>query len=214
MFARTARGRHFFPLDKRLKLRKDHWSEGAAKVAAHQGLQAKSFDLAAEAYCEATGGHMSGDSLTRITEGFGKKLETQRVAEAEMVYKAEVPPEAEQVVKSQAPIAGKANLSTDGGMVLIRGEGWKEVKMSVVSEVVMSPVTPSPENPAPDPKVNLTNHSYQAGLWDADRLRFENLLPILQLGRPKWIMPAFEKKAIPSAAEQLKAGSTRLSIIA
>lgn len=170
MFARIVRGRHFFPLDKRLKLRQDHWSEGAAKVAARQGLQAKSFDLAAEAYCEATGGHMSGDSLARITEGVGKKWETQRVAEAEMVYEVEVPPVAEQVVKSQAPIEGQANLSTDGGMMLIRGEGWKEVKMSVVSAVSVSPVTPSSENPAPDPKVNLTNHSYQAGLWDADRM--------------------------------------------
>jgi hypothetical protein len=31
------------------------------------------------------------------------------------------------------PIRSQANLSTDGGMVLLREEGWKEVKMSVIS---------------------------------------------------------------------------------
>ena len=170
MFARTVSGRRFFPLDEKLNLRKDHWSEGAAKVAVRQGLQAKSFDLAAEAYCEATGGQMSGDSLARVTEGFGDRLETKRAGEEKMVYETEVPPLAEQVVKIQAPISGQANLSTDGGMVLIRGEGWKEVKMSVVSEVSVTPVAPTPEEPVPDPKVNLKNHSYQVGLWDADQM--------------------------------------------
>jgi hypothetical protein len=33
----------FFPLDEKLKLRGDHWSEGAARVATRQGLQAQSF---------------------------------------------------------------------------------------------------------------------------------------------------------------------------
>jgi hypothetical protein len=139
-------------------------------VAARQGLQARSFDLAAEAYCEATGGQMSGDSLARVTEGFGKNLEAKREAEAKRVYEAEVPPLAEQVVCIQLPIIGQANLSTDGGMVLIRAEGWKEVKMSVVSEVSVTPVAPTPANPAPDPQVNLTHHSYQVGLWDADQM--------------------------------------------
>jgi hypothetical protein len=47
-------------------------------VAARQGLQAKSFDKAAESYSDATGGSMSGDSLRRITEGFGQALEDKR----------------------------------------------------------------------------------------------------------------------------------------
>src|SRR3990172_6665136 len=63
--ARIAKGRRFSPLDVKLKLRADHWSEGAARVAVREGLQAKSFDLAAEAYTEAVGGAMSPDSLGR-----------------------------------------------------------------------------------------------------------------------------------------------------
>ncbi len=47
-FARTAKGRRFFPLDVKLKLRADPWSEGAARVGARHGLQTKSFDQASE----------------------------------------------------------------------------------------------------------------------------------------------------------------------
>jgi hypothetical protein len=80
--ARIAKDRRFFPLDEKLKLRADHWSEGAARVAARQGLQAKSFDKAAESYSDATVGSMSGDSVRRITEDFGQRLEEKRVSEA------------------------------------------------------------------------------------------------------------------------------------
>jgi hypothetical protein len=62
-------GETLFLLDRKLKLRADHWSEGAARVATRQGLLGKSFELAAEAYSDATGGHMSKDSLRRVTEG-------------------------------------------------------------------------------------------------------------------------------------------------
>jgi len=66
-------GETIFPLDRKLQLRADHWSAGAARVAVRQGLQAKSFDLAAEAYQDAVGGSMSGDSLRRVTEGWGRE---------------------------------------------------------------------------------------------------------------------------------------------
>ena len=55
MFARSVEGRRFFPLDKKLCLREDHWSEGAGRVAKRQGLQAKSFTLTAAAYQDAVG---------------------------------------------------------------------------------------------------------------------------------------------------------------
>lgn len=82
-FAHTAKGKRFFPLDHKLKLRTDHWSEGAARVATHHGLLGKSFELAAEAYSDATGGHMSKDSLRRVTEGWGERVEEKRKGEAQ-----------------------------------------------------------------------------------------------------------------------------------
>jgi len=153
-----------------LRLRADHWSEGAARVATQQGLQTKSFDKAAEAYSDATGGSMSGDSLRRVTEGFGQAVEEKRVTEAEKVYDIELPQPAQQVVTVTAPIAGQANISTDGGMVLLRAEGWKEFKMSVISEVKVKTGKPSRQEAAPDPRVTLVRHSYQVGLWNADQM--------------------------------------------
>ncbi|MGC1375238.1 MAG: hypothetical protein WA821_03390 [Anaerolineales bacterium] len=151
-------------------MRTDHWSAGAARVAARQGLQTKSFDKAAEAYSDATGGSMSGDSLRRVTQGYGRAIEEQRMAEAEKVYDIKAPQSAQQVVTVTAPIQGQANISTDGGMILLRAEGWKEFKISVVSEVKVKTVNPNLQETTPDLNISLVRHSYQAGLWDADQM--------------------------------------------
>jgi hypothetical protein len=171
-------------------LRADHWSEGAARVATRQGLQAQSFDLAAEAYQDAVGGTMSGDSLRRITEGWGQAVEAQRVAEA---ARADAPAEAgaspqEQRLASVEPISGQANISTDGAMVLIREEGWKEVKLVAISAVQVQPAEArvaqeaGPSRRAQDPLVTLTRHSYQVGLWDADTMALHQYAEGLRRG--------------------------------
>jgi hypothetical protein len=151
-------------------LRADHWSEGAARVAARSGLQSKSFAKAAALYTDATGGGMSSDSLRRITEGFGQRLEEKREREAQQVYAPIEPKLAQQVVVVAAPIQEQANISTDGGTVLLRKEGWKEFKMSVFSEVRVKAVPPSPEDAHPEPQVTLRRHSYQVGLWTAEQM--------------------------------------------
>lgn len=170
MSVQSARERRFFPLDHKLHLRDDHWSEGAARVAIRQGLQAKSFDLAAGAYEDAVGSAMSSDSLRKMTEGWGKMVEGRRKAEARQVYAEEFPLAAEKVVTVERPIQEQANVSSDGGMILLRKEGWKEVKMSVFSQVKVSEVPPTLQEPRPAPKITLQKHSYQVGLWDADEM--------------------------------------------
>lgn len=139
-------------------------------MAARHGLQSKSFEKAAELYRDSTGGNMSSDSLRRITEGFGKRLEEKREREAQQVYDPIQPQVAQQVVTVTAPIQAQANISTDGGMVLLREEGWKEFKMSVFSQVRVKPVSPSPAERHPDPQITLLRHSYQVGLWNADQM--------------------------------------------
>jgi len=139
-------------------------------VKERHGLQSKSFGKAAELYSDSTGGNMSKDSLRRITEGFGQRLEDKRVKEAQQVYDPQTPQLAQQVVTAATPIKGQANISTDGGMVLLREAGWKEFKMSVFSEVQVKAVKPSPAEPHPDPRITLLRHSYQAGLWTADQM--------------------------------------------
>jgi hypothetical protein len=121
---------------------------------------------------------MSGDSLRRITEGWGQQVEVERNGEAE---RANAPAQVgesprERRLEEVEPIAGQANLSTDGTMILIRGEGWKEIKLAAVSEVQVAPL--GHQAPAQgqsnrreqDPQVRLSRHSYQAGLWEADTM--------------------------------------------
>ena len=108
--------------------------------------------------------------MRRITEGFGQQLEEKRVSEAQRVYDPQTPQLAQQGVAVTDPITEQANLSTDGGMVLLREEGWKEFKMSVFSEVRAQTVKPSPEEAHPDPLLRLIRHSYQVGVWTADQM--------------------------------------------
>jgi hypothetical protein len=113
---------------------------------------------------------MSRDSLRRIAEGFGQVLEDKRVREAQQVYDSLTPQLAQRIVTVTAPIREQANISTDGGMVLLREEGWKEFKMSVVSEVQVKALKPSATEAHADPQIILHRHSYQAGLWTADQM--------------------------------------------
>jgi len=139
---------------------------------------AKSFDLAAAAYVDAVGGSMSPDSLRRITEGWGQKVEDQRqeaTARANAPGQSGEDPRKRRIIEVN-PVVGQANLSTDGGRVLIRSEGWKEVKLSTISAVEVSPAEErlaeesEGNRRVDDPLVKLKDHSYQAGLWDADTM--------------------------------------------
>ncbi len=108
-------------------------------MATREGLQAKSFALAAESYREAVGGSMSPDSLRRLTEGWGQAVAERRTGEAAQASAPVVVGESPRTrrVREVAPIAAQASVSTDGAMVLIREAGWKEVKVVAISEVTV-----------------------------------------------------------------------------
>jgi hypothetical protein len=157
-------------------------------VATRHGLRAPSFRQAAEEYTDAVGGAISESSLRRVTLGVGEEIEEWKEAATE---RASAPAQRGEDarcrrVAMQEPISGQANVSTDGTMVRIRDEGWKEVKISAISQVEVQPAgakqassaqrsgsDPVPVRPTrrqEDPQVHLTAHSYCAGLWDADEL--------------------------------------------
>jgi len=169
-------GRLFPPLDQKLALRADHWSGGAARVATRLGLQAKSFDLAAAGFSDAVGRDISGDSVVRLTEDWGRRVAEQRRAEAERANRPGRRGErlAQRRLPEVAPITTQANISTDGAMMLVREQGWKEVKVVAISEVRSQPASArppaQPSRRDADPLVTLSRHSYQAGLWDADTM--------------------------------------------
>ena len=121
---------------------------------------------------------MSGDSVRRVTEGWGELVEARRNTEAERANEigqvGEGP--SDRRIAEVEPIGEQGNVSTDGTMVLIRGEGWKEVKLTAVSEVRVDSTEGRAEEEGQsgrrgeDPAVELSHHSYQAGLWDADTM--------------------------------------------
>lgn len=174
MCVTVVKSKPFFPLDKKLSLRADHWSSGAARVAVRQGLQAKSFELAAESFSDATGCMMSDESMRQVTQGWGRAVDEKREQEAVEVFDPNLGQSVE--VESVAPIEKQASLSTDGGMVHVRGEGWKEVKMVTVSAVRPKKETEKGTHPDGrrykpyEPQMMLEKHSYQAGLWNADEM--------------------------------------------
>jgi hypothetical protein len=143
-------------------------------VATLQGLQARSFELAAASYEKAIGCQMSADSLRRITQQWGRACQVKSQADVERGYDLSL--SKEKGVEQVDPIQQQANLSTDGGMMHIRGEGWKEVKLVTVSAV--RPKRDNEKTPHPDgrryapwePQMTLERHSYQAILGSANEL--------------------------------------------
>ena len=167
-------GQTFFPLDHKLGLRHDHWSEGAARVATRQGLQAPSFAAAAQSYTEAVGAQISESSVRRVTEEMGRGVHELNTAAAE---KAAAPPQKGETPRTRRleehkPVQGPGNLSSDGAKILIRGEGWKEIKLAALSQVQVLPPAPRRKGEShrrdDEPRVKLSQHSYVAGLWEAD----------------------------------------------
>ena len=145
-------------------------------MATRLGLQAQSFDLAAAGFRDAVGRDISGDSVARLTADWGRRVAEQRTAEAERANQPGRRGErlTQRRLTEVAPITTQANISTDGAMLLVRKEGWKEVKIVAISQVQVQPASAraavQPSRRAADPLVTLGQHSYQAGLWDADTM--------------------------------------------
>lgn len=120
------------------------------------------------------GSSMSRDSLRRLTEGWGQDCVGQREAQVAGLYALDAADE--KAIPLVDPIQQQANLATDGGMMLVRGEGWKEVKMVTVSAVRRRGKDergrlPDGRRYAPwEPAITLERHSYQAALCDADEM--------------------------------------------
>ena len=165
-------GRLFPPLDQKLALRADHWSGGAARVATRRGLQAKAFALAATGFSCGRAQHL-GRQSGPPHRSLGQRVEVQRNQEATAANQPGQRGErlAQRRRAEVAPISTQANLSTDGAMVLVREEGWKQVKVVAISAVQTQPasarVSTPPRRRDVDLLVELQVHSYPAGLWDA-----------------------------------------------
>jgi hypothetical protein len=147
--------RVFFPLDQRLKLSKHVWSPQTIQQAVRLAVEIPSHRRAAEAYGDLTGVSISKSSLQRLCEAAGTQLVTRQGGEARAMVEV---PKQDEVVKRKVvePDSEVMSVSSDGVMVHLRAEGWKEVKVAAISAVEQTADGAS-----------LTQHSYRAGLWEA-----------------------------------------------
>jgi hypothetical protein len=106
-------------------------------VATRMAIREASFARAAEEYALAVGGSFPSTTTWRVATKAGAILARDKAVEAERavaVPERGESPQQRRVVEEQ-PIAGRANLSSDGTMVRIRDEGYKEIKLSAISAV-------------------------------------------------------------------------------
>jgi hypothetical protein len=155
--------RGFFPLDEQLKLGEHSWTPASIREVVALGAEIPSFRRAAQRFVALTKSPMSKSSLARLVEECGNRVVVQQAAEAEATVKA--PERGEEIVWRELPEPDSEVMavSMDGVMLHIRDEGWKEVKVVSISAVEVDVPLERDEEKV----VQLTHHSYRAGLWDA-----------------------------------------------
>jgi hypothetical protein len=145
----------FFPLDHRLKLSKHVWSPQTIQQAVRLAVEIPSHRRAAEAFCELTGVGIGKSTLQRLCVEVGRQMVAQQAAEARAMVEVPQHDEGEKR-KVVTPDSEVMSVSSDGVMLHLCEEGWKEVKIASISAVEQT-----------DAGSTLTKHSYRAGLWEA-----------------------------------------------
>lgn len=155
--------RAFSPWDETLGLGKHAWTPQVVRNALRLSVLIPSYREAAESFTELTGVSISKSSLQRLVVLKGKEQVAKEKAEAAAI--SAVPKKEEEVVWRTIPEPDSPimSVSSDGVMIHIREEGWKEVKIVAISAVETS--DEAPKGKARTAK--LSKHSYRAGLWDA-----------------------------------------------
>jgi len=169
-----------------LRLRRDSWSERLVETAARVGTTQPSFEIAAETLSHLARVGISESTVWRhhqeVTEGLKAELEREEQEIPIWVRLKDV--EAMGWIEARDPVEQHASVSIDGLTVLIRDDGYREVKMVSVSEVVEAVAlegdgveVPSQERVDSDEEgqergrqdgIKLERHSYRAILGDKE----------------------------------------------
>jgi hypothetical protein len=123
--------------------------------AVRLGVEIPSYRRAAEAFSELTGVAIGKSTLQRLCGEAGQLLVAHQAAEARAMVEV---PKHDEVVEREVvlPDSEVMSVSSDGVMVHLCEEGWKEVKIASISAVEQTAAG-----------TTLTQHSYRAGLWEA-----------------------------------------------
>jgi hypothetical protein len=133
------------------------------------GTTQPSFEIAAETFSRLVGVWMSSSTLWRCHGEVAGQLEQQLSAEEEGLTEwAREAEEEKQRVAAQSAVRERASVSVDGALIRIREEGYREVKMVSVSEVVegSEPGQKRDEAGEYEDALKLQHHSYRAVLGD------------------------------------------------
>jgi hypothetical protein len=136
-------------------LRDLHWSEGVVRqVVRLSALIA--YEEAAETLREIGQIGISKASVWRLSQRWGAAFQTQAAVEGAKTQRPAEPVE-------------RMSASLDGAMVYVLEEGWKELKVGTVSEVVSEPVL-DPVTLEEEPLARARNTSYVAQLGGPEEI--------------------------------------------
>lgn len=125
----------FFPLDRQLKLRTKHWSEGLLKLMVWlSGIV--DYRKAEEILTKVGQISVSDSSVRRQAQVWGQSF--QAIAEAERI-RATVLPGRWGKPSRDTQVKGRMGVALDGSMVHVLEEGWKELKIGCVFDVEVRP---------------------------------------------------------------------------
>lgn len=94
------------------------------------------YEQAAEVLQEVGQIEISDSSVWRLSQKWGGRLKTLEAKEQEQAMHL---PEAGELVKRESRSKGRMGISMDGTMIYIREEGWKELKVGCLFDVVLLP---------------------------------------------------------------------------
>ena len=125
-------------------------------------VEIASYRRAAAAFSDLTHLPLAKSTLQQLVQEYGQAIVGQEAAEAEAIVR--VPSKEEAVVWRPVPEPDSEimNVSVDGVLIHLLDEGWKEVKT-----IAISAVEPVVNDNTGEVDVQLTHHSYRAGLWEA-----------------------------------------------
>jgi hypothetical protein len=136
-----------------------HWSEGTAKLAVWLSGIAD-FEMAAEILEKVGQVDISDSSIWRRTEKWGERI--REIEKSERERANALPKRWERPVGRKGE-AGRMGVAMDGGMLHIRKEGWKELKVGCLFEVEVQPVLDPKTREVVD-LAHAVNNSYTAHL--------------------------------------------------
>lgn len=125
----------FFPLDNQLQVWDVHWSEQVAKQAVWlSGLV--TFEQAETILHTVGQMAISDSSIWRRVAVWGIRCQA---VEAACQARATAVPTREELLAGEAQAPDHMGVAMDGGMVHVRQEGWKELKVGCVFDVAVRP---------------------------------------------------------------------------